>query len=463
MGNKSRFYADLQSLQSTVTGSNNLVTVSYPDGRKEPFLVDFGMYQGSKEQEELNDKIGFKPEKLVAIFLTHAHIDHCGRIPMLYKHGTTCRTLMSNDTMKVAEKLLRNTESIISNDQLKAPIYNNADLEHALKEFRACECEEFVQITENIKAMFIQNQHIPGATSVYVVISYEGEEDITILFTGDYNLVNAFSSKQTTIPSFILEKPLSMMVLESTYGSRKSKDVEKGLFKREIEELVNERKTIVIPAFAYGRYQNVLLELKQLEEEGSLADVPIFMDGGLGLDLTYLWQYLDTVEIKDFIPKRAVAAEDRKQVMSLNIPKIIVTTSGMGNFGPAREYIQRYISEKWASIYLTGYSSPDSNSRKILEAQEGELMKISGVVKEKRAIVKCTSEFSSHAHKEVLICFVKQFKKINFIVLNHGEEESKNFLSQACYELDNVKDVGIMDGMTDFRINCWGLSRTFRI
>lgn len=69
MGNKSRFYADLQSLQSTVTGSNNLVTVSYPDGRKEPFLVDFGMYQGSREQEELNDKIGFKPEKLVAIFL----------------------------------------------------------------------------------------------------------------------------------------------------------------------------------------------------------------------------------------------------------------------------------------------------------------------------------------------------------------------------------------------------------
>ena len=98
--------------------------------------------------------------------------------------------------------------------------------------------------------MFIQNQHIPGATSVYVVISYEGEEDITLLFTGDYNLVNAFSSKQTTIPSFILEKPLSLMVLESTYGSRKSKDVEKGLFKREIEELVNERKTIVIPAFA---------------------------------------------------------------------------------------------------------------------------------------------------------------------------------------------------------------------
>lgn len=106
---------------------------------------------------------------------------------------------------------------------------------------------------------------------------------------------------------------------------------------------------------------------------------------------------------------------------------------------------------------------PDSNSRKILEAQEGEIIKVSGVVKEKHAIVKCTSEFSSHARKEALISFVKQFKKINFIVLNHGEEESKNSLSQTCYELDNVKDVGIMDGMTDFRINCYGLSKTFRI
>lgn len=80
--------------------------------------------------------------------------------------------------------------------------------------------------------------------------------------------------------------------------------------------------------------------------------------------------------------KRAVAVEDRKQVMSLNIPKIIVTTSEWETFGPAREYIPRYISEKRAAIYLTGYSSPDSNSRKILEAQEGEIIKVSGVVKE---------------------------------------------------------------------------------
>ena len=142
MGKKTRFYADVQSLQDSVTGSNSLVTVSYPDGTKETFLVDFGMYQGLAEQEEKNRTIGFKPEKLVAIILTHAHVDHCGRIPMLYKYGATCRTFMTNDTLKVSEKLLRNTESIIASSQ--DPIYGNADLERALKKFRACDYESDV-------------------------------------------------------------------------------------------------------------------------------------------------------------------------------------------------------------------------------------------------------------------------------------------------------------------------------
>ena len=461
MGKKTRFYADVQSLQDSVTGSNSLVTVSYPDGTKETFLVDFGMYQGLAEQEEKNRTIGFKPEKLAAIILTHAHVDHCGRIPMLYKYGATCRTFMTNDTLKVSEKLLRNTESIIASSQ--DPIYGNADLERALKEFRACDYEDFINITENIKVMFIQNQHIQGASAVYVVISYPGEEDITILFTGDYNLVNDFSSKRTTIPSDILKKRLSMMVLESTYGSRKKENVEKGLFKREIEELVANEKTVIIPAFAFGRYQVVLWNLRQLEEEGALGDTPIFMDGGLGIELTYLWQYLETVEIKDFIPKRATVVEDRRQVMASKTPKIIVTTSGMGNFGPARWYIPQFISEKSAAIYLTGYTSPDSVSRRVLEAQEGEFVMTSGIVRKKYATVKWTGEFSSHAGMDGLIDLVKPFCRIGLLLLNHGEDESKDSLSRSCFQLSNVKDVGIVDGKTDFRICSYGLVKTYRI
>lgn len=464
MGEKCRFYVDVQSRQpNTVTGSHSLVTVSYPDGNKETLLVDFGLYQGTKELEALNSKIGFNPEKLKAIILTHAHVDHCGRIPMLYKHGANCRTLMTNDTLKVSEKLLRNTEAIIAGWQDMDPIYDWKNLERAIKEFRACEYGEFIEISSHIKIMFIRNQHIQGAASVYMVFSYEGEEDITMLFSGDYNLENLFSEYRTNIPYEILEKPLSMLMLESTYGSRKKADVEYGKFKREIVELIKEKKTIIIPAFAYGRYQTILYLLKQLEDEGLLEDVPIFMDGGLGLELTYSWQYLESVEIKDFIPKRAIPVNDKKQVTSLRMPKIVVTTSGMGNFGPAREYIPFYISEKYVAIYLTGYASPESNSRKILEAEEGEIIKVSGIMKEKHAVVKSTGEFSSHARKEDLIDLVKQFKKINMVLLNHGDEEAETSLSKECYMLPNVKDVGIVDGRTNFRINCFGLVKTLSV
>lgn len=469
MGQKTRFYFDVQSLQQGVTYSNNLVTVSYPNGEKEMFLVDFGMYQGSCEQmSKLNPEIKFHAENLVGILLTHAHIDHSGRIPMLYKNRASCRTFMTEDTMKVAEKLLRNTASIIAMDKLQDQIFDFNDLEHAIKEFRACEYDEFVQMTPNIKVKFIQNQHVPGAATLYIVISYPGEEDITMLFSGDYNIKNSFSERTTEIPSEILEKPLSMLMLESTYGSRKKKEEEKGKFRKEIAEFAKAGKTIIIPAFAYCRYQTILQELKFLQDEGNLStSIPIFIDGGLGIELTYLWKYLETVECKDFMPQNMRVVEERKSyLMSSKWQKIIVTTSGMGNFGPAREYIPNYISDKKAVIYLTGYASQDSTARKILEAEEGELLTVSGIVREKHAIVRSTGEFSSHARKEDLIEFVKKFTKINFLLLNHGDDEAKQALSEALYkfkEEKKIKDIGIVDGMTDFRITKHKKVKTFPI
>lgn len=465
MGNKCRFYADVQSLQTEVTGSNNLITVSYPNGYKEMFLVDFGLYQGNDEQIVKNPLIGFHPEKLSGVLLTHAHVDHCGRIPMLYKYGATCKVFMTEDTMRITEKLLHNTAQIIeSNKQAIKPIYTLMDYENALKEFRAVEYLNYVNITDNIRAMFIQNMHVPGASSVYVVISYPGEKDITLFFSGDYNYTNAFSSKEMEIPYYISDNPISMMLLESTYGSRKKYNDVMGLFALEMEQLVKEQKTtIVIPAFSFGRYQTILLELKRMQEKGTLNGIPIYLDGGLGISLTYMWKYLETVELKDFMPKNVLIVEERKSLMCDDSQKIIITTSGMGNFGPAREYLPHYISDENAVIYLTGYTSPDSTARKIYEAEIGDTITVSGIVRKKRAIVKCTSEFSSHAREEDLIDLTKKFKKINFLLLNHGDDVAKESLSENCYQLPHIKDVGIINGETDFRISCYGLVKTLHI
>lgn len=462
MGERCRFYYDMQSLQNDVTGSGNLLTVRYPDATKEMLLVDFGMYQGSEEQRKRNEVIGFKPERLCGILLTHAHIDHCGRIPLLYKKGAYCRTYMTKDTMKIAEKLLNNTVTIIANDE--NPIYSKSDMISCIKEFRACEYDDIIEITSHIHAKFIRNSHIAGAAYIQVVISYPGEEDIVIVFSGDYNETNEFSDYKVKLSSELLDKPISALILESTYGSRKKDDAETGKFEREVISYIAQGKDILVPAFAFGRFQNILKVLHDLQERGNLdKSIPIYIDGGLGVDITYAWQYLETVDFKDFMPDNVIVVKDRKPVMASKEQKIIVTTSGMCNFGPAREYIPYYISKDNAVIFITGYSSEESTARKILEAEVGDIIPVLGVMCEKKAIVTMTGQFSSHAKKEELIEFTKKYKKIGLLLIEHGNEESKLALAKACKQLPNVKDVAIVDGKTDFRCNTYGFIKSLKI
>ena len=452
----------MQSLQDDVTGSGNLLTVSYPDATKEMLVVDFGLYQGPDEQRTHNEVIGFKPEKLCGILLTHAHVDHCGRIPMLYKNGAYCRTYMTKDTMKVAEKLLNNTATIIANDE--NPIYSMSDLDACMKEFRACEYDDVIEITSHIRAKFTRNSHIAGAACIRVEISYPGEQEIVILFSGDYNETNAFSDYRTTLPYETLDEPISALVIEATYGARKKDESEIGKFERELMEYINQQKDILIPAFAFGRFQTILKVLHDMQERGDLdTSIPVYIDGGLGIEITYLWRHLETVDFKDFMPNNITVVEDRRSVMASKHQKIIVTTSGMCNFGPAREYIPYYISQKNAVIFLTGYSSEESTARKILDAEIGEVIPVLGVMREKKAIVTVTGEFSSHARKEQLVEFVSRFKKIGILFIEHGEEESKLTLARVCKELPNVKDAAIVDGKTDFRGNSYGFVKSFRI
>ena len=465
MGEKCRLYADIHSLQANVTGSGNLLVANFPDGTTESILIDFGLHQESDNNADLNSKIGFNPKDLAAILLTHAHIDHCGRIPMLYKNGATCKTIMTKDTGIIAEKLLLNTANIISSNdnQVTEQIYTMQDCEKAMREFRYCDYDDELIITSHITVKFLQNQHVPGAAMIFVKISFEEEKNITLLFSGDINEFHAFSDKKTSIPSWLEESELSMLMCEST----RKKDVsENGKFKRDIIKILEQKDmTIIIPAFSFCRFQNILLVLKELQYEGEISPkLPIYIDGNLGIDITKIWPKLDTVELKDFMPENVNIVDNRKALMASKNPKIIVTTSGMGNFGPAREYLPHYIEDESAVIYLTGYVSPCTSARIIFDAEKGEHVLVNGINKIKKATVYCTGEFSSHAKKQELIKFVKSFKKVKFLLLAHGTYESKLALSKGCQEkCKNVKSIGIVDGKTVFRVSAHGLVKNFEL
>lgn len=463
MGNKNPFRIDVQSRQDDVTGSGNIVTVSYPDGTKDMILIDFGLFQGPEDQVKKNSDLKFNPEKLIAIILTHAHCDHCGRIPMLYRMGANCKAFMTADTLSIAEIMLYDTATIIENS-LCDKIFDSEDVENSLRYFRACSYDEEININSHISFRLIHNAHIAGAAMVYLKATYEGFDDICILFSGDYKEEDVFLDP-TIIPEDILNTPLTMM-LESTYGATKKSD-EQGKFKAEIAEEISAGKTIIIPAFAFGRAQRVLYELRRMQEDGSLSqNIPIYLDGGMAIKVTNRWERLESVKVKDFKPKGmkyVTDSEMRRQIKEDGKQKIIVTTSGMVSFGPARDYVPHFIGSKKACIYLTGFSTPESTARKILEAEDGAILEVCGILCKKKAKVIATYEFSSHARQEELIDFTRKFKKINFLLINHGEEAAKNELGWKCVQCSNIKNVGVMDGITNFRISPYGLIKTLKI
>ncbi len=470
IGKRRHTYASIQSLQEGVTGSRTLVVITFANKESVMFLVDCGMYQGSVEEYEKNGRLDFKPKNLDFVILTHAHIDHCGQIPVLFSDGDSMPVYMTEDTMKIAEHLLDNTAKIVKDNP--HPIFNYQDLERAKSEFRAvdeCVWEKvnLQGIPGEIRMMFIRNEHIPGAASVCIEVAPENEQSFRLFFSGDYNISNAFSSKTTQIPCEILDKPISFFLMESTYGKTSKKQIENGKFAADVEKAIVEGKSIFATAFAYGRMQNILLVLKQMQERGTLSkEIPIYLDGGLGISLTMLFPSLKTVDVKDFLPDNLTFVTDRKILLSEkseNEQKIIVATSGMGNYGPAHDYIPAFIEKENWLIYITGFAAEGSNARKIAEAEKLEEVFVSGIVRIKKAEVCSTSEFSSHAKKEELIDFVKGFKKIEFLAWNHGSKESKEIMAKQSYMLENVKNVGIIDGMTMYRVNKDGYVKEFPI
>lgn len=274
IGKKRHTYVSIQSLQDGVTGSRTLVVITFANKESVMFLVDCGMYQGSVEEYERNGKLEFKPKNLDFVILTHAHIDHCGQIPVLFSEGDSMPVFMTEDTMKVSEKLLDNTAKIVKNSS--HPIFNYQDLERAKSEFCAVdECKweriDLQGIPGELRMMFIRNEHIPGAASVCIEVAPENEQSFRLFFSGDYNISNAFSSKITQIPREILDEPISFFLMESTYGKTSKRHVEKGKFAVDVEKAIGEGKSILATAFAYGRMQNILLILKQMQESRTLS------------------------------------------------------------------------------------------------------------------------------------------------------------------------------------------------
>lgn len=466
MGCKSRFYVDIMDIHDKVTGSCHLCVTNQPYGERLKFVVDSGIFH-QEEGDELNKTFPFNASDIEFCLITHNHVDHTGRLPLLVKNGFRGKIYATETTCNLLPEALNDSCSVLKSRAKNLginPIYEEEDVACAINLCTPCPYDETIQITENIRVNFFENAHLPGAAIILVRISYPECEDINLLFTGDYNNKNVFQN-DVHIPQWVFDLPITV-IQESTYGDTDSSEVEP-CFDRNVLKAAQEGWTVLAPVFSLGRAQEILYRLKCLQDSGKLdTNIPIYLDGKLALRYTNM--YLRGLvgireEMRDFLPENFSYVDKvlRNSLLNENNScKIILTSSGMGSYGPARSYIPAYLGRQKVLIHFTGYTAPGTMGRKIKDTPAGEAVNVAGLLITKRAKVEYTSEFSAHARADIMIDFLKQFSNLKLVLVNHGAPEVKEkFAARILNEVDS-KYVGVLNRDTLFRVNSWGLVKT---
>lgn len=487
---KADMYVDIVALHSEVTGSCNICTVRLPDQRKLKFIVDCGLFQEEKYQKE-NYYLPFDPKEIDFALVTHNHIDHIGRIPKLYKDGFEGPTFASTTTSELMSYALNNTaeifEAALSQNQgkvrramqdssipvylsnlMSAPLFDKDDVSLAMDNVYGLEYNRRVKIDPNVSVMFAQNGHLLGASSILVTISYPGQRSINIFFGGDLAKSNMFFDVKA-MPKNIYELPVTI-IEESTYGTTSNGTI-KRVFDDNLIEAVDMHHTFIAPVFALGRTQEILLKIRRLQEAGKLDEsIPIFLDGNLAQSYTSYYNHhkkLLREDARNFIPANLTMVHEfseREALLRKSGAKIILTTSGMGSYGPAQFYLPYYISQPNATIHFCGYTTPNTFGRVLQDTPDGELIDIKGVVVEKKARVLSTNEFSGHAKKEDLIDSITQFPNAKSVLVNHGDTQVKQEYAQTVEStVHPSKGVEILGPDKCVRVGAYGIIKTLPV
>lgn len=467
MGQKSNGYLDIRAEHPEVTGSCFDCALTLPD-KTTKFLIDCGLFQENQYNSK-NKSFSFKPHEYDFILITHAHADHIGRIPLLYAKGfkgNIHATQMTNEIIPIS---LRNTCKIFQNDAKifkQKPLYSLNDVEVACKHLISHQYNRLFQINNNISIAFIGNGHILGAASIFIRISYPGQEDMHFLFSGDYSPKNMLF-KIPSIPEFLKETSHLTVIQESTYGTTSLANVDE-VFENNIREAVQKRHDILIPLFALGRFQEAMYKMYTFVKKKIIPDeYLIVLDGKLAKEYCNLYlKHLNLLkkDAQNFYMRRFrfVTDKSRKNILFDPTPKIVLTTGGMGSFGPVVEYFKYMLPRKDVLIHFLGYTAEKSRGREILTAKPGEAISIQGLRITKNAKVVSTSEFSSHAKLEQLLEFYSPLQKIDCIGINHGQTQTQIAYRDTLLEKNISKDVIIFGDNATYRFGPYGLIKSFK-
>ena len=450
----------------TVTGSNFIV-----EGAGKKFLVDCGMYQGSASDEFENEApFLFDVHDIDFMLLTHAHIDHSGRIPKLYNEGyrnsvyatkATCDlcSIMLPDSGHIQEMEVewKNRKRERKGEDPLPPLYTAEDAAKCLEIFKPVQYDEIIDIDENIKARFNDAGHMLGSAIIEIWIT-EGDKTEKIVFTGDLgNNDIPLLSPPTMIES------ADYLVMESTYGNRlhMRNDDKASMFLDIVYETLEKGGTVVIPSFAVGRTQEILFELNKIKEEKhdeefykkykKLMSVPVYVDSPLAISATEVFKEnmnLFNEETQAIINsgdnplefdglKFTRTADESKELNASNESAIIISASGMCEVGRIKHHLKHHLWEPNSTILFVGYQAPGTLGRKLVDGEKK--VKIFGEEIAVNARIEYIEGHSGHADQEWLMNFVYSFiTKPKHIFLVHGEPEGQKVLKTKLEETTQI-------------------------
>ena len=445
-----------------VTGSNFLVETA---GKK--FLVDCGMFQGREELEEENyNPFDYDPKEIDFMLLTHAHIDHSGRIPKLYNEGfrgpiyaqkATCDlcSIMLPDSGHIQEMEAewKNKKRLRKGEETKPPLYTAEDAIKSQELFVPVKYDEIIQVDENIFVRFNDAGHMLGSSIIEVWTKEDGKETKTV-FSGDIgnNDIPLLSS-----PTMI--ESCDYLVMESTYGSRlhMKNDEKAEIFLDVVSETIDNGGTVVIPSFAVGRTQEILYELEKIKEKKhdeefnrkykTLMKVPVYVDSPLAISATEIFKKntdLFEDEIREKIEagnnplefpglKFTRTADESKALNESQEPSIIISASGMCDVGRIKHHLKHNIWNPKSTILFVGYQAPGTLGHSIVNG--AKKVTIFGEEMAVNARIEYIEGYSGHADQEWLMNFVYSFiSKPKHIFLVHGEDDSQTVLKNKILE-----------------------------
>lgn len=440
-----------------VTGSCHLVKVD-----KLNILIDCGMFQGLDEDKNY-EGFGFDPSVIDYLILTHAHIDHAGRIPLLVKNGFRGKIISTKPTYNIARIMLLDAANVMAEeyktqfkkamrrgtpDEVRPPLYDENDVFYAMEFFKIfLEYNEEYRLSPNVKIVLKNAGHILGAAYVEMYVNIDGKER-KVIFSGDVGTENKLVIKPVEYP-----QDGQIVFIESTYGNRNHRPLEETIreFRQAIIESFKDGGNVIIPTFALERTQEILFVLRKMYDDGSLPNCKIFLDSPLAIAATKIFlQFPNQLngEVSNMVNQGhnpflfpnvhfTSSVEESRKINDIESGAIILAGSGMCNGGRVKHHLKHNLWREEASVIFVGYQAAGTLGRQIVDG--AKKVKIYGEEIAVRAKIYTINGFSAHADQTGLLKFLRSTKDLESVYIIHGEPEIMREFKAKIKEELNVK------------------------